>query len=208
MKNDGAKKSAQPSAFRSLLPPDKAPEMKIKLSHYVTFMWENCAIGEFMRIWLGEKLRRKVTETYHASNWNENCTWRDSANNMLQTCFNPVRENKCRCVRAGLNCSEFCDCQQYDYQSRMHMVDNEIEDENNDRESGTGDEYLIRYDIIIFCINLAWRILLFSLNINLPVPPYPPPNFKYEHIVFCFLFQRFISTVCGGFKSFPSLKFL
>ena len=35
------------------------------------------------------------------------------------------------------------------------MVDNEIEDENNDRESGTGDEYLIRYDIIIFCINLA-----------------------------------------------------
>ena len=55
-------------------------------------------------------------------------------------CFNPVQKNKCRCVTGGLNCSEFCDCQQYDYQSRMHMIDNEIEDENNDRESGAGDE--------------------------------------------------------------------
>ena len=59
---------------------------------------------------------------------------------MLQMCFNPVRKNKCRCVTAGLNYSEFCDCQQYDYQSRMHMVDNKIEDEENDRESGAGDE--------------------------------------------------------------------
>ena len=35
-------------------------------------------------IWLGEKWRRKVTETYHA------CTWQDSANNTMQMCFNPV----------------------------------------------------------------------------------------------------------------------
>ena len=56
-------------------------------------------------------------------------------------CFNPVqKKNKCGCVRAGLNCSEFCDCQQGDGQSDMHMDNNEIEDENNDIESGTEDE--------------------------------------------------------------------
>ena len=47
---------------------------------------------------------------------------------------------KCNSVRAGLNWSEFCGCQQCDDQSRMHMDDNEIEDENNDSESGTEDE--------------------------------------------------------------------
>ena len=47
---------------------------------------------------------------------------------------------KCNSVRAGLNWSEFCGCQQCDDQSRMHMDDNEIEDENNDSESDTEDE--------------------------------------------------------------------
>ena len=70
-------------------------------------------------------------------------------------CFNPMGKNKCSCVTAGLNCSEFCDCQQCDYQSIMQVVDNEIEDENNDSESGTRDEWFIRYDIIICCINLV-----------------------------------------------------
>ena len=56
-------------------------------------------------------------------------------------CFNPVqKKNKSSYVRAGLNCSKFCDCQQCDNQSEMHMDDNEIEDENNDSESGTEDE--------------------------------------------------------------------
>ena len=49
-------------------------------------------------------------------------------------------KNKCSCVRAGLNCSEFSDCQQNDDQSDMHMDDNEIEDENNENESGTEDK--------------------------------------------------------------------
>ena len=49
-------------------------------------------------------------------------------------------KNKCSCVRAGLNCSEFCDCQQSNDQSDMHMDDNEIEDKNNNCESGTEDE--------------------------------------------------------------------
>ena len=35
------------------------------------------------------------------------------------------------------------------------MDDNEIEDKNNDRESGTEDEEFIRYDMIIRCINLV-----------------------------------------------------
>ena len=49
------------------------------------------------------------------------------------------KTNKCSCVRDGLNCSEFFDYQQGDNQSDMHM-DNEIEDENNDSESGTEDK--------------------------------------------------------------------
>ena len=49
-------------------------------------------------------------------------------------------DSKCSCVRAGLNCSKFCDCQQCDDQSDMHMDNNEIEDENNDSQSGTEDE--------------------------------------------------------------------
>ena len=49
-------------------------------------------------------------------------------------------KNKCSCVRAGLNCSEFCGCQQSDYQVDMHMDDNETEDRNNGSESDTEDE--------------------------------------------------------------------
>ena len=68
----------------------------------------------------------------YTSNWNKNRTWQDSA----ESC----QKNKCSSFRAGLNCSEFCDCQQCDDQSRMHMEDNDIEDENNDSETCTEDE--------------------------------------------------------------------
>ena len=47
---------------------------------------------------------------------------------------------KCSCVRAGLSCSEFCDCQQSDDQIDMHVDDNEMEDKNNESESGEEDE--------------------------------------------------------------------
>ena len=52
-------------------------------------------------------------------------------------------KNKCSYVRAGFNCSKFCDCQQSDDQIDMHMDDNEIEDKNNDNESGTEDNNLL-----------------------------------------------------------------
>ena len=47
---------------------------------------------------------------------------------------------KCSCVRAGLSCSEFCDCQQSDDQIDMQVDDNEMEDKNNESESGEEDE--------------------------------------------------------------------
>ena len=50
------------------------------------------------------------------------------------------KTNKCSCVRAGIKCSEFCHCQQYHNQSDVHVDGNEIEDENNDSESGREDE--------------------------------------------------------------------
>ena len=49
-------------------------------------------------------------------------------------------KNKCSCVRAGLNCSEFCDCQQSNDQIDMHMDDNEIADKTYDSKSWTKDE--------------------------------------------------------------------
>ena len=81
--------------------------------------------------------------------------------------------------QAGLNCSNFCDCQQRDYQIDMNMDDNEIEDKNNDSESGTEDDWFMRYDMIICCINVVWQCFPFSLPITL--------RFKYVHIVFDFL---------------------
>ena len=93
-----------------------------------------------MWIWLGEKWRRKATEAYHASNWKK-----IAPDEILQTthckCVSiQCNKDKCSCVRAGLNCLEFSDCQQSDYQIDMHMDDNEIEAKNNDSESGTEDE--------------------------------------------------------------------
>ena len=67
----------------------------------------------------------------------------------------------------------------------MHMVDNEIEDENNDSESGTGDEQFVRYDIIICCINLVWRRLPFSLSINPPLSLPLISNMNTLYLIFC-----------------------
>ena len=38
------------------------------------------------------------------------------------------------------SCAEFRGCEQCDDQSRIHLDDNEIEDENNDSKSCTEDE--------------------------------------------------------------------
>ena len=50
------------------------------------------------------------------------------------------KTNKCSCVRAGFNCSGFCDCEQCNNQSDMHMDLNEIEYGNNENENGTEDQ--------------------------------------------------------------------
>ena len=160
MKADGAKKSAKPPVLSSLLPPDKALEMSIKLSYHVAFMWENCVIGNPPQLnpceygWERNEGEKSLRPTMLQNGI------KIAPDEILQTTYckcvsTQCNKNKCSCVRAGLNCSEFCDCQQCDYQSIMQMVDNEIEDENNDCESGTGDEWFIRYDIIICCINLV-----------------------------------------------------
>ena len=53
---------------------------------------------------------------------------------------NQRKTNKCSWVRAGSNCSEFCECHQCDNQSDIHVDDNVIEDDNNASESGTEDK--------------------------------------------------------------------
>ena len=58
----------------------------------------------------------------------------------MQIVSTQCNKNKFRCVRAGINCSEFCDCQRSDYQIDMYMDHNEIEDKNNDSESDTEDD--------------------------------------------------------------------
>ena len=144
MKTDGAK-NLQRHQHSSLLPTDRAFEMNVKLSHHVPVMWENCVIGNPPQLnsceygWErneGEKSRRSTMLPTGI---------KIAPDKILQTtrckCVsNQCNKNKFRCVRAGLNCSEFCDCQQSDYQIDMHKEDIEIEDKNKDRESGTENE--------------------------------------------------------------------
>ena len=134
--------------------------MNIKLSHHIAIMWENCVIGNPPKLnsceygWEKNEREKSSRPTILPTRI------KIAPGKILQTtrckCVSTqCNKNKCSCVRAGLNCSELCDCQQSDDQIDMHMDDNEIEDKNNDRESGTEDEEFIRYDMIIRCINLV-----------------------------------------------------
>ena len=133
------------TSTHNLLATDEALQMNIKLSHHVAIMWENCVIVKLPQLnpceysWEkneGEKPLRPIMLP----------TWiKIAPDEILQTirckCVSTkCNKNKCSYVRAGLNCSQFCDCQQSDDQIDMHMDDNEIEDKNNDSESSTEDE--------------------------------------------------------------------
>ena len=119
--------------------------MNVKLSHHVAIMWENCVIGNPPQLnpceycWERNKGEKSLRPTLLSTGI------KIPPNEIVQTTrcnyvSTQCNKKKCRCVRAGLNCSEFCDCQQTDYQIDMHMDDNQIEDENNDGESGTEDD--------------------------------------------------------------------
>ena len=75
---------------------------------------------------VGREIKETIIETYHASSWNKYHTWWDSGNNTLQ--------NKI------MQLCQSWTSQQCDNQIDMHMDDDEIEDKNNDTESGTEDE--------------------------------------------------------------------
>ena len=119
--------------------------MNIKLSHHVAIMWENCVIGNPPQLnpceygWEKNEGERSLGPTMLPTGI------KIAPDKILQTtsckCVSTqCNKNKCNCVRVGLSCSEFCDCQQSDDQINMHVDDNEIEDKNNDSESGTEDE--------------------------------------------------------------------
>ena len=123
------KKSATRPALRSLLPTDKAFEMNIKLSHHVAIMWENCVIGNPPQLkpckygWErneGEKSLRPTMLLTGIKIAPDEILQRTPCKCVSTQC----NRNKCSCDRAGL--WEFCDCQQSDYQSIIHMVDNEL----------------------------------------------------------------------------------
>ena len=122
--------------------------MNIKRSHYVAFIWENCVIGNPPQLnpceygWERNEGKKSLRPTMLQNGI------KIAPDEILQTtrckCVSTqCNKNKCSCVRAGLNCSELCDCQQSDDQIDMHMDDNEIEDKNNDNESGTEDNNLL-----------------------------------------------------------------
>ena len=119
--------------------------MNVKLSHHVAVMWENCVIGNPPQLnsceygWERNEGEKSLRSTMLPTGI------KIAPDKILQTtrckCVSTqCNKNKFRCVRAGLNCSEFCHCQQSDYQIDMHKDDIEIEDENKDSESGTEDE--------------------------------------------------------------------
>ena len=149
IKTDGAKKSAKPPRVRSLIKADKTLERNIKQSHYVAVMWENCVIGYPSQLnpcgygWEineGEKSLRptllpietkmapdKILQTAShkciSTQYKKNIIIINAAVSELDLTFqSSVIVNKC------------------DDQSDMHMDNNEIENENNDSQSGTEDE--------------------------------------------------------------------
>ena len=119
--------------------------MNIKLSHHVAIMWENSVIGNPPQLnpceygWERNEGEKSLRPTMLPTRT------KIAPDEILQTtrckCISTqFNKNKCICVRAGLNCSEFCDCQPSNDKIHTHMDDNEIEDENSDSESGTEDE--------------------------------------------------------------------
>ena len=108
-----------PPSVRSLLPTDKAFQMNIKLSQLVAIMWENCVIGNPPQLkpceygWEIKEGERSLRPAMLPTGI------KIALDKILQTtrckCVSTqCNKNKCSCVRAGLNCSEFCDRQQRD----------------------------------------------------------------------------------------------
>ena len=140
------KKSATSPALRSILPTDKAFETNVKLSHHVAIMWKNCVIGNPPQLNLceyrwerneGEKpLRPTMLPT----------GIKIAPDEILQTirskCVSSrCNKNKCRCVRAGLDCSEFCDGQQNSAMIKLTCTWMIMKlRKNNDSESSTEND--------------------------------------------------------------------
>ena len=119
--------------------------MNVKLSQYVAIMWKNCVIGNPPQLnpceygWQRNEGEKSLRPTMLPTGIK--ITPDEILRTTLCKCvLTQCNKNKCRCVRAGLNCSEFCDCQQSDYQIVMDIDDNEIEDKNIDSVSGTEDD--------------------------------------------------------------------
>ena len=119
--------------------------MNVKLSHHVAIMWENCVVGNPPQLnpceygWERNEGEKPLRPTMLPTGK------KIAPDEILQTthckCVSiQCNKDKCSCLRAGVHCLEFCDCQQSDYQIDMHMDDNEIEAKNNDSESGTEDD--------------------------------------------------------------------
>ena len=108
-------------------------------------MWENCVVGNTPQLnpceygWERNEGEKPLRPTMLPTGK------KIAPDEILQTthckCVSiQCNKDKCSCLRAGVHCLEFCDCQQSDYQIDTHMDDNEIEAKNNDSESGTEDD--------------------------------------------------------------------
>ena len=121
--------------------------MNVKLSHHVAIMWENCVIGNPPQLnpceYGKERNEKKSLRATMLPTEIKIAPDKILHTTRCKCVSTQCNKNKCRCVRTGLNCSEFCDCQQSDYQIDMHGDDNESEDKNNDSESSTEDDNLL-----------------------------------------------------------------
>ena len=90
-----------------------ALQMNIKLSHHVAIMWENCVIGNPPQLnpceygWERNEGEKPLRPTMLPAGI------KIAPDEILQTtrckCVSTqCNKNKCSCVTAGLNCSEFC----------------------------------------------------------------------------------------------------
>ena len=113
-KTDGAKKTAKPPTLKSLPPTDPALVLNIKRAHFVAIMYKSCITGappdldpcDFGYEKDGEAVRPMMLPP-DQDIAPEKVLQMTRCNCSSGQCKN----NRCGCVSARTNCSEFCGCQ-------------------------------------------------------------------------------------------------
>ena len=135
-KTDDANKSSKPPTLKSLPPTNEALEMNIKRAHYAVAMWSNALSGHPPELdpcnfgW--EKSDKNMSlRPIMLPAGTEVAPEQVLQMTRCKCASSQCRTNRCSCVRVGLNCTEFCSCQECANRRDTQDSDDESEDDNN-----------------------------------------------------------------------------